>query len=153
MAVGQETPAGKRYAFWTTGLILCAFWQLGSLVGALVGKAIDPKTFGLDAASPAIYLALMWPALKRVEARWVALTGAVIALALVPVAPRGVPVIAAAGAALVGGLLPQRTRQGHRPGRRDRRRLMTALWIALIVAVDRLLLAQARRACRCPSRC
>ena len=109
MAVGQETPAGKRYAFWTTGLILCAFWQIGSLVGALVGKAIDPKTFGLDAASPAIYLALMWPALKRVEARWVALIGAIIALALVPVAPPGVPVIAAAGAALVGGLLPQRT--------------------------------------------
>ncbi len=24
MAVGQETPAGKRYAFWSTGLILCA---------------------------------------------------------------------------------------------------------------------------------
>ena len=52
----------------------------------------------------------MWPALKRVEARWVAVIGAVIALALVPVAPPGVPVIAAAGAALVGGLLPQRTK-------------------------------------------
>ena len=111
MAVGQQTPAGKRFAFWSTGLILCALWQLGSLVGALIGKAIDPDAFGLDAASPAIYLALMWPALKRVEARWVAAIGAVIALALVPVAPPGVPVIAAAGAAIVGGLLPQRTKE------------------------------------------
>ena len=111
MAVGQQTQTGKRFAFWATGLILCALWQLGSLVGALVGKSIDPETFGLDAASPAIYLALMWPAFKRVEARWVAVVGAAIALALVPVAPAGVPVIAAAGAALVGGLLPRRTEQ------------------------------------------
>ena len=45
MAVGQPTPAGKRYAFWvdrTDPLSRC--WQLGSLVGALVGKAIDPAT-------------------------------------------------------------------------------------------------------------
>jgi 4-azaleucine resistance transporter AzlC len=111
MAVGQQTQAGKRFAFWSTGLILCALWQLGSLVGALVGRAIDPEAFGLDAASPAVYLALMWPAFKRVEARWVAAIGAVIALALVPVAPAGVPVIAAASAALVGGLLPPRTKE------------------------------------------
>jgi len=111
MAVGQQTQAGKRFAFWSTGLILCALWQLGSLGGALIGKAIDPDAFGLDAASPAIYLALMWPALKRVEARWVAGIGALIALALVPVAPAGVPVIAAAGAAIVGGLLPRRAKE------------------------------------------
>jgi hypothetical protein len=46
--------------------------------------------------------------LRRREARWVALGGALVALALVPVAPPGIPVLAAAGVALVGGLLPNK---------------------------------------------
>ncbi|MET1005304.1 MAG: AzlC family ABC transporter permease, partial [Propionibacteriaceae bacterium] len=108
MAVAQSTPRAKRYAFWATGIALCALWQIGSLVGALLGSAIDPKTFGLDAAVPAVFLALLWPALKAVAARWVALAGAALALLLVPWVPAGVPVIAAAGVALIAGLLPTR---------------------------------------------
>jgi 4-azaleucine resistance transporter AzlC len=108
MAVGQDQPAAKRYAFWTTGLILGGLWQLGTLTGALVGRAIDPSAFGLDAAAPAIYLALLWPALKRVEARWVAVAGAAVAVVLIPLAPKGVPVIAAAVVAVVVGLWPRR---------------------------------------------
>ncbi len=108
MAVAQESPRAKKYAFWATGLILFSLWQLGSLAGALVGNAIDPIALGLDAAAPAVYLALLWPGLKRVQARWVALGGAGVALALVPIAPAGVPVIAAAGVALTAGLLPRR---------------------------------------------
>ena len=46
--------------------------------------------------------------LRRREARWVALGGAAVALALVPLTPPGVPVVAAAGVALVAGLLPNR---------------------------------------------
>ena len=105
MAIGQATPRAKRYAFWTTGLILFVLWQLGTLVGALVGTAIDPASFGLDAAAPAVYLALMWPALKQAANRWVALIGAGIAVALIPLAPTGVPVIAAAGVAAIAGLV------------------------------------------------
>lgn len=103
MALGQSGARARRYAFWATGLILFALWQIGSLAGALLGGAIDPKTFGLDAASPAVFLALLWPNLRRAEARWVALAGAAVALALVPIAPAGVPVIAAAGVALAAG--------------------------------------------------
>jgi len=110
MAVGQSTERAKRYAFWATGLILCALWQLGSLGGALVGTAIDPATFGLDAASPAVYLALLWPGLRTATARWVAVGGAAVALALVPVVPAGVPVVAAALVAVGAGLLPARKR-------------------------------------------
>ena len=95
-------PRAERYAFWSTGLILFALWQTGSLVGALLGTAIDPARFGLDAAAPAVFLALLWPQLQRAEARWVALGGAV-ASCPVPVAPTGVPVIAAAGVALAAG--------------------------------------------------
>ena len=109
MAVGQPTRATQRYAFWATGLILFPLWQLGSLIGALVGTAIDPADFGLEAAAPAVFLALLWPALRSRNGRLVALGSAAVALALVPVAPAGVPVIAAAAVALVAGLLPRRT--------------------------------------------
>ena len=108
MAISQATPRARRYAFWVTGLILFSLWQLGSLAGALVGRAVNPSDVGLDAAAPAVFLALLWPMLRRPEARWVALGGAVLALALVPIAPPGVPVVASAIVALVGGLLPTR---------------------------------------------
>jgi 4-azaleucine resistance transporter AzlC len=110
MAVGQSSVRAKRYAFWATGLILFVLWQFGTLAGALVGSAIDPDAFGLDAAAPAVYLALLWPALKAPRARWVAVAGALLAVALIPLAPAGVPVVAAAGVAIVAGLLPTRGR-------------------------------------------
>ena len=108
MAIGQATPRARRFAFWTTGMILFSLWQLGSLAGALVGRAVNPTDIGLDAAAPAVFLALLWPMLRRQEGRWVALGGAAVALALIPVAPPGIPVIASAVVALVGGLLPSR---------------------------------------------
>ena len=108
MAIGQATPRARRFAFWATGLILFPLWQLGSLAGALVGRALNPADIGLDAAAPAVFLALLWPMLRRREGRWVALGGAAVALALVPVTPPGIPVIASAAVALVGGLLPNR---------------------------------------------
>jgi 4-azaleucine resistance transporter AzlC len=109
MAVGQPTPPTQRYAFWATGLILFPLWQLGSLTGALLGAAIDPADFGLEAAAPAVFLGLLWPALQRRDGRVVALAAAGVALALVPVAPPGVPVIATAAVALVAGVLRRRT--------------------------------------------
>ena len=108
MAIGQPTRPIQRYAFWATGLILFPLWQLGSLAGALIGTAIDPADFGLEAAAPAVFLALLWPSLQRRDGRIVALAGAAVALALVPVVPAGVPVIAAAAVALVAGLFPRR---------------------------------------------
>jgi 4-azaleucine resistance transporter AzlC len=108
MAVGQATAQARRFAFWASGLILFTLWQLGSLAGALVGRAVDPAAVGLDAAAPAVFLALLWPSLRRRDARWVAAGAVVAALALVPVAPPGIPVVAAAGVALVAGLLPSR---------------------------------------------
>ena len=108
MAMGQATPRARRFAFWTTGMILFSLWQLGSLAGALVGRAVNPTDIGLDAAAPAVFLALLWPMLRRREGRWLALGGATVALALIPVAPPGIPVIASAVVALIGGLLPSR---------------------------------------------
>lgn len=105
MAVAQAEPRAKRYAFWSTGLILCVLWQTGSLTGALVGTAIDPAQFGLDVAAPAVFLALLWPALKSRSGKVIAMLGGLVAFLLIPVAPAGVPVIAAAGVAIAAGLL------------------------------------------------
>ena len=103
MAVGQATPRARRYAFWATGMILCSLWQLGSLVGALIGRAVDPRDVGLDAASPAVTWPCCGPHSGAPEARWVALSGAVVALVLMPLTPPGIPVVAAAGVALSAG--------------------------------------------------
>ena len=108
MATAQARPETQRLAFWWTALVLFACWNAGTFVGALVGSAVDTDALGLDAAGPAVFLALVWPALRRVRARWVGLAGAAIAVVLVPLAPSGVPVLAAAAAAVVGGLLPVR---------------------------------------------
>ncbi len=115
MATARTVRAEQRLAFWSTGVVLFACWNAGTFVGALVGSAVDTDVLGLDAAGPAVFLALVWPTLRRsVRARWVALAGAAIALALVPVAPGGIPVLAAAAAAVAGGLLPQ-TLTGKEP--------------------------------------
>jgi 4-azaleucine resistance transporter AzlC len=84
------------------GLLLYVSWVGGTAIGALGGQALgDPKTLGLDAAFPALFLALLIPQLRsrRVAA---AVLGGAIALALIPVTPAGVPIIAASAACLIG---------------------------------------------------
>jgi predicted branched-subunit amino acid permease len=56
----------------------------------------DPGVLGLDAAVPAAFLALLWPQLRERPRVVVALAGALVALAAVPFAPAGVPVLLAA---------------------------------------------------------
>jgi predicted branched-subunit amino acid permease len=78
-------------------------WWAGTAVGAFGGTLIgDPETFGLDAMFPAFYLALLVGELDMARTLPSALLGAAIALALVPFAPPGVPIVAAALAALLG---------------------------------------------------
>jgi predicted branched-subunit amino acid permease len=87
------------------GAVLYVGWNAGTAVGVLAGDSLtDPATLGLDAAFPALFLALLAPLLRsdgRV-AVGAALIGAGIALALTPITPAGVPVIAATAACLVG---------------------------------------------------
>jgi 4-azaleucine resistance transporter AzlC len=83
-------------------------WNAGTAVGVLAGDGLaDPATLGLDAAFPALFLALLAPLLHSRAARSAALLGAGVALALTPITPAGVPVIAATAACLVG-LVPAR---------------------------------------------
>jgi predicted branched-subunit amino acid permease len=62
----------------------------------------DPERLGLDAAFPALFLALLATLLVSRRAVLAAVAGGLIALVLLPVAPPGVPVIAAAAVCLVG---------------------------------------------------
>ena len=84
-------------------------WMLGTTAGAVGGSALgDPRALGLDAVFPAFFLALLLSELRDRRSRGVALRGALIALALVPLAPPGVPVLAASAAALAGLRRPRR---------------------------------------------
>src|SRR6516162_8317658 len=110
MAIAQPTRDAAGYAFWATGITLYILWTLGTLAGVLIGSGINTSALGLDTAAPAIFLALLWPQLSRERARAVALGAAVVALGLIPLAPAGLPIIAAAAVAILAGLLPARRR-------------------------------------------
>lgn len=111
MAVAQTERRAGRYAFWSTGICLCTTWNLGTMAGALVGSSIDTTALGLDAAAPAIFLALLWPQMSRSRGPLVAVGAAIVALGLVTFTPSGVPIIAAAGVAVAAGLMPERSGQ------------------------------------------
>jgi len=86
-----------------SGLLLYVTWVAGTAVGAIGGEVLaDPEALGLDAAFPALFLALLVPQIHDRRALAAALLGAAIALALTPIAPAGVPIIAASTACLLG---------------------------------------------------
>ena len=111
MARAQEDPADGRYAFLATGLSVWLCWNTGTLVGALVDGGLgDPRALGLDAMFPAAFLALLAPQLRRPGAPVAAIVGAMIAAALVPFTPAGVPVIAALVGVVPGVLIARSVR-------------------------------------------
>lgn len=88
------------------GLMLYSAWVGGTAIGIAFGDVIgDPARWGLDAAFPALFLALLVPQLHNRRALAAAILGATIALVLTPFTPPGVPIIAASAACLLG-LLP-----------------------------------------------
>jgi predicted branched-subunit amino acid permease len=78
-------------------------WSGGTIAGVLGGSALaDPSSLGLDAIFPAFFLVLLVGEARGRRPLAAALLGAAIAFALMPVAPPGVPVLAASAAALIG---------------------------------------------------
>ncbi|MBT2419564.1 AzlC family ABC transporter permease [Streptomyces sp. ISL-22] len=77
-------------------------WNLTTLLGALGAEAIgDTDAWGLDAAGPAVFLALLAPMLRSTTERGVAGLAVLLGVGLLPVLPAGVPVLVAALAAPV----------------------------------------------------
>ncbi|HTN55636.1 MAG TPA: AzlC family ABC transporter permease, partial [Microbacterium sp.] len=104
VAISQSTPSLSRLGFWITGLGVFVGWNLTTLAGALLGDVLgDPKSWGLDAAAAAAFLALLWPRLKQRQAVAVGVAAAVVAAALTPVLLPGLPVLVAAVVAIVVG--------------------------------------------------
>ncbi|MFD5797020.1 AzlC family ABC transporter permease [Streptomyces diastatochromogenes] len=96
-ALAQPDPQRRRRAFWISGIGLFLVWNLGVLAGALAGRALgDTARYGLDAAFPAVLVALVLPTLRAdATVRRCALLGAALALAVTPAVPAGVPVLLA----------------------------------------------------------
>jgi 4-azaleucine resistance transporter AzlC len=101
----SRRPDGRfdRRVLLGAGLVLYASWVGGTAVGAVGGEALgDPERYGLDAAFPALFLALLVPQIRTRRAAAAALAGGAIALALIPLTPTGIPIIAASAACLLG---------------------------------------------------
>lgn len=106
----EDDDDASRLGFWATGLAVFVFWNLFTLAGALLGSRVgNPERFGLDAAVPAAFLALLWPRLQDREHRWVALGAAAVALATTPFLRPGVPVLLSGLVAAIA-VLPRRGR-------------------------------------------
>jgi branched chain amino acid efflux pump len=85
------------------GLTLYITWVLGTALGVLGGGFLgDPERLGLDAAFPALFLALLAGQLTSRRAVAAALAGGSIALILLPFTPPGVPIVVAVLGCLVG---------------------------------------------------
>jgi predicted branched-subunit amino acid permease len=84
-------------AFWSTGASVFVLWNAGTLAGALGASSIgDPTRWGLDAAVPAAFLALLWPQIRTRRLLGVALLAAGLAVLLTPALAPGLPVLCAA---------------------------------------------------------
>jgi 4-azaleucine resistance transporter AzlC len=88
--------AARRSAFWTSGVLLFVVWNAAVLFGVVAGSFVrNTGAFGLDAMFPAVLLALALPTLRDGRTRTAAGLGAGVAVALTPVLPAGLPVLAA----------------------------------------------------------
>ena len=95
----------SRWAFWATGISVFIFWNIATAIGAIGASLItDPKSFGLDAAVGAAFLALLWPRLINKQIRYIALSAALLAIILIPVVRPGIPVLASVLIAVIIGL-------------------------------------------------
>lgn len=100
VSLAQTDRRGTRIGFAVTGLSLYVLWNLTTLIGALGAEAIgDTAAWGLDAAGPAVFLALLAPMLTSRTERAVACLAVLLGLGLLPALPAGVPVLVAALAA------------------------------------------------------
>lgn len=95
-AAVQPDPRSRRRGFWIMGAGVLIGWVGGALVGQLLGQhVVAPDVIGLDAAFPALLLAILLNLAREMPTRAAALAGALIAAVSAPrVAPGLGPVLA-----------------------------------------------------------
>lgn len=109
LAAGEDRRRAKT-AYWATTIIMFVAWNAGTVIGVLAGGFVpDPDVFGLDAAFPALLLALVFPALKDRDTLLAVLVGAAVAIGTAPFLPTGIPVLLA----LLGLLATWPRREKH----------------------------------------
>ncbi|NUR87734.1 MAG: branched-chain amino acid ABC transporter permease [Nonomuraea sp.] len=103
VSMAQPDQRAAKAGFVTTFATLYVVWNLTTLAGAVGTSALgDPAVLGMDVVGPAAFLAILWPRLTGdARLRWLAVTGAAIALCATPFFPPGVPVLLSALAVLV----------------------------------------------------
>jgi 4-azaleucine resistance transporter AzlC len=85
------------------GTLIYTAWVVCSIAGVAAGAVLgDPEALGLDAAFPALFLALLAGQVRERRLLLAALGGAAVALTMVPLTPPGVPIVAAAVVCLAG---------------------------------------------------
>lgn len=95
-ALAQRDAERRKAAYWACGVGLFVCWNVGVVLGAVAGTAVsDTAALGLDAAFPAVLLALALPSLRDKATGAAALVGVAVALAATPVLPAGLPVLLA----------------------------------------------------------
>jgi predicted branched-subunit amino acid permease len=110
VALAQRDRRSTRLGFAVTGATLFVLWNATTALGALGAGALgDPSRWGLDAAGPAAFLALLAPKLRGRRERTTAALAVLLAAGGLPVLPVGVPVLVAALAAPAALALTRRT--------------------------------------------
>jgi len=101
----KRNEAAMRQGFWLTGFGVFFFWNLFTVAGALGAQAMgDTRAWGLDSAVPAAFLGLLWPRLEKNSDRALAIVSIIFAIAMTPILPAGLPIIATAFIAIAVGL-------------------------------------------------
>lgn len=100
VATAQDDLRWRRFGFLAGGLAVFVLWNICTVLGVALASVGDDfvTDFGLDAAAPAAFLALLWPRLVGPDGRGgrrIAAAGALVAAVTIPFAPPGVPILAA----------------------------------------------------------
>jgi len=97
---------GGRYdrrLLFGAGLAIYLAWVAGTTAGVLGGDLLGkPENLGLDAAFPALFLALLVGQIHDRRGATAAVLGALVALVFVPFVPAGLPIVAASFVCLLG---------------------------------------------------
>lgn len=94
VAVQQPDPAAVEREFWRTTAAMMIGWFSGIAVGTFLGNVLgDTTRLGLDAVFPAALLAIIGNLLRSQQGLAAGIAGGLICLALLPIAPAGLPII------------------------------------------------------------